>query len=227
MVDSSVRFQPTTLPGAARILGVSESTVRRLVKAGKLEAERVLRPQGHVWVVMVPAPSEDPPTDPPRRIGASPANPPEQPAALPALTAWMTTVLEPLVAELGTSRQRCENPARENGRQAAELERAASIAVKLSDELNAARAQISTLVASTAAHPGEATPGEPPGSRQRALAPWRWLVLVLVVAVTTMTVLLAWPRWEGASWSAGGCDRVIGLAMMGGPVVIRTTGCQR
>lgn len=50
MVDSSVRFQPSTLPEAARILGVSESTVRRLVKAGKLEAERVLRPQGHVWI---------------------------------------------------------------------------------------------------------------------------------------------------------------------------------
>src|SRR5215211_2385217 len=77
MVDSSVRFQPSTLPEAARILGVSESTVRRLVKAGKLEAERVLRPQGHVWMVMVPAPSSDLPEDPPRRIPPSPANPPD------------------------------------------------------------------------------------------------------------------------------------------------------
>ena len=79
MVDSSVRFQPSTLPEAARILGVSESTVRRLVKAGKLEAERVLRPQGHVWMVMVPAPSTDPPEEPPRWIGASHANPPTEP----------------------------------------------------------------------------------------------------------------------------------------------------
>ena len=52
MVDNSVRFQPSTLPEAARILGVSESTVRRLVKAGELEAERVLRPQGHVWMIV-------------------------------------------------------------------------------------------------------------------------------------------------------------------------------
>jgi hypothetical protein len=28
----------------------------------------------------------------------------------------------------------------------------------------------------------------------RLLALWRWLVLVLVVAVTTMAVLLAWPK---------------------------------
>src|SRR3954471_5961978 len=71
MVDSSVRFQPSTLPEAARILGVSESTVRRLVKAGKLEAERVLRPQGHVWMVRGPAPSTEPAADPPRWIPAS------------------------------------------------------------------------------------------------------------------------------------------------------------
>jgi len=124
MVDSSVRFQPSTLPEAARILGVFESTVRRLVKAGKLEAERALRPQGHVWMVRVPVPTADPPEEPPRWVPASSANPPEQPATPPALTAWMTSVLEPLVAELGTSRQRIEDLARENGRQAAELERA-------------------------------------------------------------------------------------------------------
>jgi hypothetical protein len=54
----------------------------------------------------------------------------------PALAAWMTTVLEPLLAELGTSRQRIEDLARENGRQAAELE--------------ALRAQNAALLASTA-----------------------------------------------------------------------------
>src|SRR5688572_11968887 len=160
MVDGSVRFQPSTLSEAARILGVSESTVRRLVKAGKLEAERVLRPQGHVWMVMVPAPSMDPPEDPPRWIGASPANPPEQPAASPALAAWMRSVLEPLAAELGTSRQRIEDLGRENGRQSAELERAASTIVSLGDELAAERAK-STLTASTAARSVEPAAGPP------------------------------------------------------------------
>jgi excisionase family DNA binding protein len=179
MVDSSVRFQPSTLPEAARILGVSESTVRRLVKAGKLEAERVLRPQGHVWMVRVPAPSTDPPADPPRWIGASPANPPEQPAAPSALTAWMTSVLEPLVAELGTSRQRIEALARENGRQAAELERA--------------HAEIHALTSSAASETAQSTPRSP-GTFLRAWARLDWLIVALVVAVVVAGVLLAWPR---------------------------------
>jgi len=35
---------------------------------------------------------------------------------------------------------------------------------------------------------------EPPSPLSRLLALWRWLVLVLVVAVTTMVTLLGWPR---------------------------------
>ena len=116
MVDSSARFQPSTLPEAARILGVSESTVRRLVKAGKLEAERV--------------------------------------------AAWMTSVLEPLIVGRGTGRQRIEDLARENGRQAAERELAASIAVNLSDDLDAARAQTSMLEARPGTRADEADPRE-------------------------------------------------------------------
>ncbi len=122
------------LPEAARILGVSESTVRRLVKAGKLEAERVLRPQGHVWMVRVPASSTNPPEDPPRWIPPSPANPPDQPTAPPAPQGWTKFVLEPLVLELGTSRQRIEDLGRENGKLGAEPERAASTVVALGEE---------------------------------------------------------------------------------------------
>src|SRR5215212_8475808 len=50
-------FQNVTLPEASRLLGVSESTVRRMVKAGKLEATRVERSQGHLWLIRLPAPS--------------------------------------------------------------------------------------------------------------------------------------------------------------------------
>ena len=183
MVDSSVRFQPSTLPEAARILGVSESTVRRLVKAGKLEAERVLRPQGHVWMVMVPASSTGPSEDPPRWVGASPANPPEQPAAgsatSPALATWMTSVLEPLIVELGTSRQRIEDLARENGRQSVELERA--------------RVEIDALTSSAALETAQSTP-RAPGTFLRAWARLDWLIVALVAAVVVAGVLLVWPR---------------------------------
>ena len=54
-------YQAATVADAARILGVSESTVRRLVRTGKLEAERVERPQGHAWLVKVPVAVTDQP----------------------------------------------------------------------------------------------------------------------------------------------------------------------
>jgi hypothetical protein len=150
MVDSSVRFQPATLPDAARILGVSKSTVRRLVKAGKLEAERILRPQGYVWMVMVPAPSMEIQDEPPMWIPPLPANPPEAPTTPPALVTWMTSVLEPLVVELGTSRQRIEELAREIGRLMAERDLARAGLSAAEETVMAARAPESPPVAPTA-----------------------------------------------------------------------------
>ena len=110
----------------------------------------------------------------------------------PALTAWMTSVLEPLIVELGTSRQRIEDLARENGRQGAELERAASIAVTLSDELEAVKAENRALEARTAAQSAEPTP-EPPVPRRRLLWPvWAfWTAAVLVIALAIVLVV----RW--------------------------------
>jgi excisionase family DNA binding protein len=120
-------FQPATLPEASRLLGVSESTVRRMVKAGRLEAERVLRPQGHVWMVMVPLPS----TEPSAGSHQASAREGEQPSSGDALATWTRSVLEPLVAELSLMRQANERQAGQLisqaetlGRQGAELERA-------------------------------------------------------------------------------------------------------
>jgi excisionase family DNA binding protein len=41
---------------AAAALGISEKTIRRRIKAGTLRAERVVTPQGHVWLVEVATP---------------------------------------------------------------------------------------------------------------------------------------------------------------------------
>jgi excisionase family DNA binding protein len=170
MVDSSVRFQPSTLPEAARILGVSESTVRRLVKAGKLEAERVLRPQGHVWMVRVPAPATDPPSEPPRWIGASPANPPGEPAAASAtpsaLASWMTAVLEPVMAELAVSRQQL---------------------VSQAETIGTLRAENRALLARTAPQPPDPTMGAP-WTRWRAVSPLWLLPVGALVAVVVLLV---------------------------------------
>ena len=39
------------IPEAAALLGVSEDTVRRRLKRGELQGEKVSRPQGFTWVV--------------------------------------------------------------------------------------------------------------------------------------------------------------------------------
>ena len=48
---------------ASRELNKSPETVRRWIKSGRLQAERVIRPQGTVWLVTLPATS-------PRGVGA-------------------------------------------------------------------------------------------------------------------------------------------------------------
>ncbi len=129
-------YQLVGVLDAARILGVSDSTVRRLVKAGKLEAERVERPQGHVWLVRVPAPATDPSGTRQRLAAAAGA----EPSGAPALAAWMTSVLEPLVTELSLMRQA-------NERQAGEVAGLREERGRLTAELDAARtAELDTRV---------------------------------------------------------------------------------
>ena len=46
---------------AAVALGLSEKTIRRRIKAGTLQANRVVTPQGHVWLVNVNGVASPPP----------------------------------------------------------------------------------------------------------------------------------------------------------------------
>src|SRR5215210_8025744 len=80
-------YQSVSVADAARILGISETTARRMVKSGRLEAKRVERPQGHVWLVRIPSPVTEQ-VNGRHNLGAvAPADPPGQ----PALTAWITS----------------------------------------------------------------------------------------------------------------------------------------
>lgn len=45
-----------SIPQAADALGISETSVRRRIKAGELRAQRRATPQGHVWLVEAPFP---------------------------------------------------------------------------------------------------------------------------------------------------------------------------
>jgi excisionase family DNA binding protein len=171
-------YQAATVADAAHILGVSESTIRRLVRTGKLEAERVERPQGHAWLVKVPVAATDP-SGTSQHLGATtPAN---QPGS-PGLTAWTASVLEPLVLELRLSRETIAGQAERLGYVTAERDAARA-------ELAAARASPSPVDAPTAPLSVELTT-EPPGSRWHVWGAGALMVLTIVA----LAVLLAWPR---------------------------------
>ena len=148
MSEQAATWQRVTVTEAVAVLGVSTATVRRMVRRGQLEGERVQRPQGIVYVVKLPAdgagtvqqPSatRQAPGDAPR--GSAQADDRSQ-----AMAAWAASLLAPIAAELGEARrtierqaERLEAQAATIGRQGAELERAASTVVGLSDELAAA-----------------------------------------------------------------------------------------
>jgi excisionase family DNA binding protein len=158
-------YRPSTLPEAARTLGVSESTVRRLVKAGKLEAERVLRPQGYIWLVNVPAPSTDAPATRQQVATMEGGHPP----SADPLAAWTRTVLEPLVAELSLSRQTIERQAQQLGDLREERGR-------LLVELEHARAAISAAEMPKEPEPAPVPEPLTPEPDGQASAPWwrRW-----------------------------------------------------
>src|SRR4051794_32179921 len=54
MSEQPATLQGVTVAEAASILGVSTATVRRMVKRGQLEGQRVIRPQGSAFLVMLP-----------------------------------------------------------------------------------------------------------------------------------------------------------------------------
>ena len=184
MSDIHGTYQRASVLEAARLLGVSPTTVRRMVRAGTLRAERVLRPQGHTFVVLVPTDSQPAATSS-HQVSAEARTevpPAEQFAALAA--SILTPVLGPLIAELAASRQA-------NERQADQL-------VSQAETIGELRAENRALLARTEARPVELTT-DPPASRRRSVDAWitpgiSLVVLVLVATVLVLTVLPAWPR---------------------------------
>jgi hypothetical protein len=177
-----------------------------MVRAGKLEGDTVLRPQGKTYVVRLPAQvsqSADQVADTDQMPGGMLRG---NVAAQEAMAAWsasvLTPILAPIVAELTASRLANEQKAETIGR--------------LTVELDAARAQILTLAASTAPQTPETTRDAaprvvPPTAREsatlracgvdpplsalptprwRTVAPW----LLAIVLVAALAVLGAWPR---------------------------------
>ena len=53
MSNQGETYQRISVPDAAKLLGISAATVRRRIRDGSLQAERVHRPQGITYVVLV------------------------------------------------------------------------------------------------------------------------------------------------------------------------------
>ena len=53
MRDQPETYRRISVPETAALLGVSVATVRRLIRDGSLQAERIHRPQGITYVVLI------------------------------------------------------------------------------------------------------------------------------------------------------------------------------
>ena len=102
------------------------------------------------------------------------------------MAAWVSSVLNPLVAELRLSRETIAEQAERLGYVAAERDAARA-------ELTAERAAKSTPAVSGAPETG-AVPQEPPIPLSRLLTRWLVLALVLVGVLGTVVALVVWPR---------------------------------
>jgi excisionase family DNA binding protein len=183
MSPQPVTFQQVTVSEAAGILGVSTQTVRRMLRRGQLEGERVHRAQGSAYIVRIAVPNTAGDSDATATQQPAPnvsrANATDQPAPAEAMVSLIqttiATVLGPLVAELAASRQANERQADTIG--------------QLRADLATAQAENRALLASTAAQSSETAPG-------LFRASWRpWMYgAVAVAALVLVVVLLAWPR---------------------------------
>lgn len=179
---------PVTVEQAAAALGVSPSTVHRRIRSGVLQAERVKRPQGGVWLVHLPpgttvaAGEPSPPTG--TEATAPTAMAPAADALASLIQATLTPIIGPLVAELTASRQTIE-------RQADQLLSQSHTIGRLEAELSAERQAKSALLASTASEPV----GPPPTA---TLPHWRmwaqWGALALATAIIGTALLLVLTR---------------------------------
>ena len=184
MTDTSGTYQRASVLEAARILGVSPTTVRRMVRAGTLRAERVLRPQGHTFVVLVPTDSQ-PAASSSQQVSAEARTevpPSEQFASLAA--AILTPVLAPILAEMAAVRQSSE--------------RKDDIIRELERENGELHATVATLQAQTTATAAPGSTGSPEPSTEPSSL-WRrspWLyggvgisLLVVMLAIVFVSVL--------------------------------------
>ena len=141
-------WQRVSVAEAADVLGVSTATVRRMIRRGQLEGERVQRPQGTAYVVRLPLDASGT-RQPPGVVSRDNASAPA------LMAAWSETFLAPIMARM------------------AEQE---AIIREQAEQIGSLRAQLATLEAHqthTEAHQTAQAPGP---TRGASVPRWRrWL----------------------------------------------------
>ena len=108
MSEQAATWQRVTVAEAAIALGVSTATVRRMVRRGQLEGERVQRPQGIVYVVTLPVDRAGPVQEPPvtrHAPGDTPRGSVQADDRSQAMATWAASLLAPIEANLGEAQQ--------------------------------------------------------------------------------------------------------------------------
>ena len=195
MSDQPETYQRISVPEAAEQLGVSVATVRRRIRDGSLRAERVQRPQGVAYVVLLGSDhgTDHDRSDSDQQVGTTARlNQSAQPAPAEAIAAMiqatLTPIIAPLVGELAASRQVNERLTDQLMSQADTIAELREERGRLSTALAAEREK-SSLEAWTAAQVLQ----EPSTPLRRLWARW-WPILAGLVALVAAVVLLAWPR---------------------------------
>jgi excisionase family DNA binding protein len=174
MSDSHGTYRRASVLEAAALLGVSPTTVRRMVRAGTLQAERVLRPQGHTFVVLVPTSSQPAASSSQQVSAAARTEQPRADAMMSLIQTTIAAVLGPLMVEQAALRQAGE-------RQAGEI-------AGLREDRGRLLAENRALLARTGPRSAESAT-KTLAARLRPIAVW------LLVALALAAVLaLAWPR---------------------------------
>jgi excisionase family DNA binding protein len=152
MSEQPATLQGVTVAEAASILGVSTATVRRMVKRGQLEGQRVIRPQGSAFLVMLPGDASGVTEDAATTRHGAGVTPRDNASPGAQLAAWSETFMLPLVAALERS-------------QATVREQAETIGT-LRSERDAARAENEALRASQQPTTPSGAPDLPPAANK-------------------------------------------------------------
>lgn len=180
---------------AARVLRVSPGTIRRRIAQGTLRAERMIRPQGTAWSVILPVETlaEYPTTIRGRSKGAPSSErtttqmlyaPKNQDLMDAGPVEPITRLIDELAEMRAVAERRSEELVRQAetiGRQAAELEHSASTVVSLSTAISLSSELSATRQAETR------------HSAASVLTRFWWISLLAVVDVALGVVLLTLP----------------------------------